>query len=114
VLRTDDGEAVHIRAFALLASRNIVEARVVTAPDGRPAVEATLDQSGRMRWLQVCAEHAGDRVAVAVDGFYRFAMRMPPPSSASDTVLVSGGWGAKEAETVAAWASHNYGIFNSK
>ncbi|OGV71391.1 MAG: hypothetical protein A3K19_01520 [Lentisphaerae bacterium RIFOXYB12_FULL_65_16] len=106
------GRPVHVRTLPLLSSRNFIRVVVTTAPDGQPALLATLDDHGRMLLMQLCAEHAGDNVAVAVDGLYRFAMRVPRQPVNDRTLLIPGPWNPADAQAVTNACEENYEKLN--
>ena len=112
-LTTDSGSAVAVRSIPLLSSKNFTSAELTTAAGRDPVLKMKLDRHGQVLWLQTCAGHAGDRVAVAVDGIYRFAMQIPLRHTDAGTVSLAGPWDATEAEEIAAWARENYRILNN-
>ena len=74
-----------------------------------------LDRRGRMRWMQACAELAGQYVAVALDGEYRFMWRIPSLGKAdSGTMRIHGPWSDEEAERIAKYAPLNYREMNNR
>jgi len=105
-----DNRNVWIRRIPLLSSRVIHNITVTAADEGEaPALTAALDMHGRFLWMQLCGEYGGRLVAVAVDGVYRFAWRVPPPHAhARDAIVIQGPWNLREAELVAQWAPKNY------
>ena len=113
-LASDTGDTVRVRIRPLLSSANVAEASATTDAEGKPVLLATLDHHGRMMWLQVCGDHAGARLAVVVDGIYRFDMTIPSPEGAGDSLRITGPWDQKELESVAAWAPKNYELLNKK
>ena len=50
----------------------------------------------------------GEKVAVAVDGFYVGSMRLPMRVANPSIVDITGTWSRKEAERVAEQAQENY------
>jgi len=98
-----------VRRIPLLTSRVFRTADMVALADGTVAVRGHLSAHGRLLWMQVCAEHSGTPVAVAVDGAYRFLWEVPRPSqSDGDSVTIRGPWGRREAELITGWAPRNF------
>jgi hypothetical protein len=111
-VQAPDGRVRHVRAVPLLSSRNFTRITVTTTRDGHPALLATLDEHGRMLLMHLCAELAGDGVAVLVDGLYRFSMQMPRQALAERSLLIPGPWDAAEATAIANASENNYQRLN--
>ena len=112
-LPTETGKPVRVYRFPLLASGHFPSIQVVQTADGKPALSARLDAHGRLVWMRVAAEHGGEYAAVAVDGHYRFCMRIPRASD-DDSVLLAGPWDPYEAEAVAEHSRSNYQELHSQ
>jgi hypothetical protein len=101
-VRDLNDDATHvIRRMPLISSEDILAARMVASPSGEVAVEFILEPFHRHRWLQVFTEHGGRRVAVCVNGYYRFLWRLPREFDPEDcTVVVRGPWDPQEAKLI--------------
>lgn len=108
-----DGRSVTIRATALLTSRNIMAMQAMVNPVGRRALRAMLDQHGQTCWLQACVEYPGTRLAVLVDGVFRFSMDVPanPPNDGSFYIV--GPWSDAEMKAIAEHSISNYKLLNN-
>ena len=97
----------------VLSSRHIVRAVPVRNEDSVSAVEFETHPVHRLKWVSLAAEHGGQRVAVLVNGYFRFLWRVPETySPESRTLTVEGPWDPREAELIAEWAPDNYEEFN--
>gem|GEM_PF-2742389 len=108
------GGNVVVQTTPLLSPVYVYDAGTVTGPDGAPALELRLNQYGQNRWLQICAELAGREVAVVLDGFYRFAFRIPRHAIGSQSIVIPGPWTEVEIRRIAAAAADNYRILSKR
>ena len=111
-LPTVDRNTVRVKVRPLISSRFFAEVTRVTAADGAPVLEAALDDYGRMVWLQTCAEHAGRRLAVAMDGVYLFDMTIPSPGAGDPVLRIPGPWSPSDLDRIVEWAPKNYKKLN--
>ena len=91
---------VCITRTPIISNRQIMGARLESGSDPeRPALRLLLDRQGAILWLQACQEAPGDRVAVMLDGFFWYAMKLPRPID-THSILLDGPIGKKEAQTI--------------
>jgi hypothetical protein len=108
-----EGRAITVRSTPLLTSHNIMAMDAMVDPSGRKALRAVLDKHGQTCWLQACAQYPGERLAVLVDGVFRFSMTVPanPPNDGSFYIL--GPWADAEMKSIAEHAIPNYKLLNN-
>ncbi len=108
------GERMMVGRRPLLSSQDF--AGVASEVDGeRGTLIAKLDQHGRYKWTQLVMNMNGQRVAVAVDGIFRFTWVVPAPATAtSDNVRLEAAWTVQEAELISENAERNYRLLNRR
>ena len=112
---TDTGKTIRVRTAAFLTSTNITGAVFRSAQGKAPAaLDLTLDAHGRFLWLQALGEVNGVPVAVFVDDWFRFVIRLPPPTGGDAPLTLEGAWTPDEGAGVAAQAGKNYKRLNGK
>lgn len=113
---TDAGgtRRVCIARAPILSNRQIMggELESTDNPD-RPALRLVLDRQGSILWLQACQEAPGDRVAVLLDGFFWYAMKLPRPTD-THSILINGPIGRAEAQVIVDSIPGHYRRFNPK
>lgn len=93
-------QQVCIRRLPLISNRQITAGRLEeTGNPERPAIRLLLDHQGAVLWMQACHEAPGDVLAVVLDGFYWFALRIPRPLD-TQSIRVDGSIGRSEAEAI--------------
>ncbi len=107
------GGTVRVRAFPIIWSASFYTARAVEQ-DGERRLDAFLDPHGRMLWQQARTARPVERVAVVVDGVFRFFLRLTPGETRWDRVSIPGPWRADELRRVARRATDNYRAINRK
>lgn len=107
------GAAVRVGSLPLLSSAQITAIDV--EPDATAGVltlRVQLDTHGQYVWAQELAAHAGEEVAVLVDGTYRFIVRLSAAGHAPGSVAIRGPWDKAEADKIADRADANYSRLN--
>lgn len=108
-----DGKYITIRATPLLTSHNIMAMQAMEDPTGRKALRAVLDKHGRTCWLQACGEYPGERLAVLVDGIFRFGMNVPTNPPSDGTLYIVGPWAEAELKSIAEHSIPNYKLLTN-
>jgi len=93
-------QRVCIRSMPLISNRQIMSGELEeTGNPKRPAIRVMLDHQGSVLWMQTCNETPGDSLAVLLDGFYWFALRIPRALD-TQSILLDGPIGRVEAEAI--------------
>lgn len=112
---TLDGKTIWINKNQLFSSKNVKRVKAVPRP-GNPDLydlEVKVDRFGRLQWQLLAGNHAGEPVALIVDGVY-FASFYPEPPENDSTYWISlrVGLDPVTARGIARNARPNYKILN--
>jgi preprotein translocase subunit SecD len=109
----DRSGMVYVRTVPLVTSHNITDGELVER-DGAYAVKLHLDRIGQDIWLQACKQLGGREMAIVIDGFYLFSVRIPHRPPTYEWLLVEGPWEEGQARGVATHAKENYELLDPK
>ena len=114
---TEDGGTLSVRKVPLIGSMYFPSIKFEDDADDEntKVMIVELDNHGRMRWIQMSAEMAGQYVAVLVDGNYEFMWRVTRPAAAQERImLIRGPWDDDMAERIVRGAPENYKKLNQR
>ena len=113
VLDTPNGKTVRVSPTPLLSSAQITGiARTDVA--GHPgSLRLMLDAVGRFRWMQARHQHAGELMAVTVDGWFVSIVPLLADGDSEDSVILPGPWPESIAKALCRRAEQNYAAVNS-
>jgi hypothetical protein len=109
-------QRVAVKRIPIVSSHAIMSAVPLPADDEstQAGIRCQLDRHGATLWMQACGAMPGTEVAVAVDGFYCFSIRIPTRVAHPGLLDLRGTWTEKEAEAIAAQAEKNYELLTGK
>ena len=110
------GKQLAIKRIPLISSVSFMRGQLLPPDEkhSRPGVRLFLDRHGANLWLQTCKLYPGRHVAVIVDGFYYFSLRIPTQVDNPMVLDIRGSWSSQEAEHIAERVEKNYKILNGK
>jgi hypothetical protein len=101
LLEPADGvEPLYVSDEVVLSNANVLRAQVVKGPLGDPAVEVGFDSAGRKRLAAVTSAHAGEKMAIFLDGRLTSAMTIRDPITGG-TALITGDFTRAQARDLA-------------
>lgn len=105
----DGRESYLIRTLPLADYKHILRGEPVKKDGKVEAVKFTIHPNQRLKWLSITTQYGGQKVAVCLDGYFRFFWRIPYRfNDQTCQITVEGPWDPREAELVCEWAPINF------
>jgi hypothetical protein len=114
VLDTPNGKTIRVNPAPLLLSMHITRIELADLPGHPGALRLILDSAGRFLWIQARHQHAGELMAVTVDGWFLSIVPLLTDGDRDDCVVLPGPWPEKIAMALCRRAELNYEGVNFK
>lgn len=110
------GRRIAVKRLPILTSNCFRSASIEEPQEGveTRTIRFVLDKHGTYVWLQSCREFHGDKVAVVVDGFYRFSIELPTQLEPPGVLVITGPWQPQEAENIVLNVETNYRLLHPR
>jgi hypothetical protein len=109
VSNLDGDDTYLIRRIPLADASHFLQGEPIKKDGKVVAVKFTVDPYQRLKWLTMTTQYGGQKVAVCLDGYFRFFWRVPRRfNDKTCEIIIDGPWDPREAELVCKWAPINY------
>jgi hypothetical protein len=113
ILEAPNGKTVRVSPNPLLSSAQVVRIEPTDLPGHPRSLRLVLDSAGRFAWMQTRHQHAGELMAVTVDGWFVSIVSLMADGERDDCLILPGPWPETIATSLARRAQLNYEAANN-